>query len=316
MMKPSPSVIEILESRIAPATFTVVNGNDSGVGSLRDAIVGANTAAGEDTISITNLFVALTSPLPAITDKVQILAPDSTIDGLNAGAGAQGLVFTGASAGSTVDALTFTRFKGDSLVLSNGGSNHILEIKIDGMTQKSTGHGILITSPNNLIEASNINNNGIDGIHIEGANASGNTIRESGIISGFDDGVVGRVGGDGIAIVNASNTIIDSNLIGETAQNGMHVSGVAATGNQLRSNKLGGHGASGVLIENSSGNTIGGVDPGFGNQFFTYALNAVRVTGGNAVTNAIVGNVYFESDKVLIDLGGDGLTPNDPSPDA
>src|SRR3954467_8100502 len=87
MMKPSPSVIEILESRIAPATFTVVNGNDSGVGSLRDAIVGANTAAGEGTISMTNLFVALTSPLPAITDKVQILAPDSTIDGLNAGAG-------------------------------------------------------------------------------------------------------------------------------------------------------------------------------------------------------------------------------------
>src|SRR4051794_3441123 len=103
MMISSLSVIEVLESRIAPATFTVVNGNDSGSGSLREAILSANAAAGEDTISISNLLVALTSPLPAITDKVQILAPDSSIDGLSAGAAAQGLVFTGASAGSTVD---------------------------------------------------------------------------------------------------------------------------------------------------------------------------------------------------------------------
>jgi len=39
-----------LESRIVPATFTVINTGDAGVGSLRQAIIDANAAAGADTI--------------------------------------------------------------------------------------------------------------------------------------------------------------------------------------------------------------------------------------------------------------------------
>jgi hypothetical protein len=43
-------MIEPLESRIAPATFTVINTNDAGPGSLRDALDRADTQAGADTI--------------------------------------------------------------------------------------------------------------------------------------------------------------------------------------------------------------------------------------------------------------------------
>jgi hypothetical protein len=44
------STIEVLESRIAPATFTVINLNDSGTGSLRAALALADAHPGPDTI--------------------------------------------------------------------------------------------------------------------------------------------------------------------------------------------------------------------------------------------------------------------------
>ena len=40
-----------LEERVVPATFTVVNNSDSGAGSLRQAIIDANTTAGNDIIN-------------------------------------------------------------------------------------------------------------------------------------------------------------------------------------------------------------------------------------------------------------------------
>jgi hypothetical protein len=58
--------LELLEERTLPTTFTVSNLNDSGAGSLRQAIIDANTAAGADTIVFNT--VALTGPGP-ITAK-------------------------------------------------------------------------------------------------------------------------------------------------------------------------------------------------------------------------------------------------------
>ena len=66
--------VEVLEDRLAPATFTVTTIADSGAGSLRQAITSANAAAGADTITI-NLgaglhTINLLSGLPAITGPV------------------------------------------------------------------------------------------------------------------------------------------------------------------------------------------------------------------------------------------------------
>ena len=43
-------LMESLEDRLAPATFTVINENNSGPGSLRAAINAANAAPGADRI--------------------------------------------------------------------------------------------------------------------------------------------------------------------------------------------------------------------------------------------------------------------------
>lgn len=62
------------------ATFPVTNLNDSGPGSLRQAILDANAAPGEDLIYVTaNGQVNLQSPLPTITDAATIFVEDANL---------------------------------------------------------------------------------------------------------------------------------------------------------------------------------------------------------------------------------------------
>lgn len=74
----------------AAATFTVLNVNDSGAGSLRQAILDANSAAGPDTIifQATALgTISLATPLPVVNDGLEILGPGAaalTVSGSNA----------------------------------------------------------------------------------------------------------------------------------------------------------------------------------------------------------------------------------------
>jgi hypothetical protein len=58
--------------------FSVTNLNDSGPGSLRQAILDANATAGADVIHITaNGQLNLLSPLPSITEAATIFVPDA-----------------------------------------------------------------------------------------------------------------------------------------------------------------------------------------------------------------------------------------------
>ncbi len=68
------------------ATFTVQNTNDSGNGSLRQAVLDANNAPGDDTIEFTiadNATIELTSGELLITDDVTIDGSGQTIDAQN-----------------------------------------------------------------------------------------------------------------------------------------------------------------------------------------------------------------------------------------
>ena len=75
-----------LEERVVPATFTVVNNSDSGVGSLRQAIIDANATSANDTINFSvvnsSYNIILGSALPNIATTST--AGTLTINGLSA----------------------------------------------------------------------------------------------------------------------------------------------------------------------------------------------------------------------------------------
>ncbi|QDT45553.1 putative outer membrane protein pmp20 precursor [Gimesia alba] len=76
----SRNAIEVLEDRTLLTAFTVVNTNDSGEGSLREAIEAANANAGADTISFD---ASLTGQTIVLTEEL-LISDDLTITGLGA----------------------------------------------------------------------------------------------------------------------------------------------------------------------------------------------------------------------------------------
>lgn len=82
------AVVPIHPAPASAATFTVTNLNDAGTGSLRQAIIDANTAVGADTITFASGVtgtITLASHLPQIADNLTVTGPGQsvlTIDGV------------------------------------------------------------------------------------------------------------------------------------------------------------------------------------------------------------------------------------------
>src|SRR5262245_48437464 len=70
-----------LERRAFPATITVMNTNDTGPDSLRDAIDQANGMAGPDTIDFAPGVagtISLSSPMPTLTFDIDLTGPGAS----------------------------------------------------------------------------------------------------------------------------------------------------------------------------------------------------------------------------------------------
>lgn len=131
---------------MAGTNFVVTNTNDSGAGSLRQAILDSNANPGGNTISF-NVpgpgvkTISPTSPLPTITGSVTIdgyTQPGSSqntlpggntavlqieLNGVNAGIGTNGLNISAGN--STVRGLVINRFAGSGISLTTNGNNII-----------------------------------------------------------------------------------------------------------------------------------------------------------------------------------------------
>jgi hypothetical protein len=182
--------VETLEDRLAPATFTVLNTNDSGADSLRQAILAANAAPGADSIQF-NIggggvqTIAPLSALPAITGAVTIdgasqpgYAGSPLIELNGAGAGsANGLLITAGN--STVRGLVINRFSGSGIALQTNGGNAIegnyIGTDVTGSLKLSNAlHGISVTNGASL---NRIGTNGDDVADAAERNViSGNTV--------------------------------------------------------------------------------------------------------------------------------------------
>ena len=270
------------------ATFTVTNTNDSGPGSLRQAITDSNNAPGADTINFNIAGTGLktispASALPAITSPVTIngysqpgASPNThgpglgdnavlrvQLNGTGAGPNAAGLEFTAGN--STVRGLVINRFSDDGIWLK-GPNGYTIEGNFIGTN--AAGDTALGNGFSGLIL--NTENNGI-----------GNTI---GGTSPAARNVISGNAWDGVWIhTQTPSNLVQNNFIGTDA------TGTKDLGN----------GGSGVLIRYGTNNVVGGATPAARNVISGNSGDGISfkngLVGGTLLNNALRGN-YIGTD--------------------
>ena len=266
------------------APFTVTNTNDSGAGSLRDALDDANLSGGADDISF-NIpgsgphTIALATPLPSITEALTIdgstgadaaaLAPTKAV--FLDGGGTTTNALTASASGVVIRGLAIGNFQSVAIALDSGGA--IVEGNFLG------------TDATGLIDQGN----GAEGIFVTGSGTNnvigGTTAAQQNVIAGNDS--------DGILIFGDQNDVV-GNFIG-----------VDRNGAPL------GNGDDGIeLASTAANNTIGGTGAGEGNTIASNTGGGVVLTG-TSDDNSIRRNRIPGNGALGIDLGEDGVTPND-----
>ena len=275
------------------ATFTVTNTNDSGAGSLRQAILDANALAGFDFINFniagTGVHtINLSSALPTITGQVFING--SSDDSFAANGSRPAIIIDG------------NNLSGDGLVLSPTASvSYITGLVI----RDFNGSGIVI--------AAGSDNNQIFGNYIGALNASGT------YVAGEENT------GGGVVAFGVNNTIGGTSAASRNVISGNSYAGVALQGPQSINNVVIGNyigvAADGVTAiggsfngvaswDGASGNRIGGTGAGEGN-IIANASGGV-VLGDTVVSTAILGNTIYGNSTLGIDLGWyNGVNAND-----
>jgi CSLREA domain-containing protein len=179
--------------------------------------------------------------------------------------------------------------------------------------------GVEIDGSNNMILNNLISANGDEGI--QGGNAANGNLIEGNFI-GTDASGTSALGNESDGIdIEGSNNMILNNLISANGDEGIDIDDVNATGNVIQGNRIGtditgalplGNASDGVEIK-GFGNLVGGMEEGEENLIAFNGGAGVTVAGGGntAVGNAILGNSIHSNNGLGIDLGRDGVTPND-----
>lgn len=285
-------VAEPLEERRLFATFVVNGFNDTGPGSLREAINQSNALLGVDTITFAIApggvqTIEPQSELPTIIDPVIIDGfsqppvgggepgdtPMIAIDGSQAGG--DGLTITG---GNSIIRGLIIKDWDNGIVVNNVGGNTIvgcwIGVDVDGVTPDgNNGDGIILNAGDNIIGSAT---------DLGGGTATDPAVRNRNVISAN--------GGDGID-VNSAGNIIQNNFIG------VDITGQVDLGNS----------SDGIEISNvnPAGNLVGGTAADESNVIAFNGGNGITVLSGSG--NSFVRNSISENTGLGIDLGDDGI---------
>ncbi|MBL8793769.1 MAG: tandem-95 repeat protein [Planctomycetia bacterium] len=336
--------MEALEDRTLPATFTVTTVADAGAGSLRQAILDANAAAGADIIDFRigtvgdTQSIQPTSQLPLITEAVQI---DGWSQGGTGYAGSPLIVLDGTSL-SRASGLTFyaanVEVRGLRFQDFGGGNGVGITVLPPGQAWiygnhfVGNDHGISITGSSNynLIgtnadgqqddsERNVISGNAVLGIGVGGAY---NTIAGN-YFGTNSNGTAAHGNWTNIQISGAYNrvggtTLAARNVIAGAGNYGIMIGGASATGNAVGGNYIGLSAdgsailpnSTGILIQDASNNRIGGTGPGAGNIIAGSINRGVWLWSGGT-GNLVLGNSIYGNGRLGIDLAASGVTAND-----
>jgi uncharacterized repeat protein (TIGR01451 family) len=319
-----PLHAEVLEGRQLLTTFTVLTTADSGPGSLRQAILDANSAVfpGLDLINF-NIgtggaqTIAPLSPLPTIAEAVVINGtsqpgftgtPLIELNGSLAGASASGLqlavntVAGTSSSGSTVRGLVINRFSGAGISVQTSDNaivGNYLGTNAVGMAALPNGRaGVDIRAgDNNTIggltaaDRNVISGNSVDGIFLFNSGPRGNIV-----VGNYIGTAANGTTPLGNSVAGIEAQFSNNNLIGGTTAAARNViSGnmgdgirltVGASANRVQGNYIGtdvtgtvtrANRDSGIFIENSSLNTIGGAAAAQRNLISGNGANGIRI---------------------------------------
>jgi hypothetical protein len=265
--------VELLEDRLLLNTYTVTSTSDSGTGTLRQAILDANSNAGSTIdFNIAGSGVQTIMPasaLPTITAAVVIdgtsqpgytSTPLIEINVANISLFADGLDISAGS--TTVKGLAINGFTGSGISLSTNGNDTIsgdfLGTDPTGTSTKANAvAGLLISCANNTIGGTTaaarnlISGNTIFGIQIFGSSATSNVVEGNYIgtdITGsvaLANGTLSN-GGDGILVNSkaSKNTIggttaADRNLVSGNIYTGIQIADKGTTTNLVEGNYVG-----------------------------------------------------------------------------
>ena len=333
---------------VAAANFTVTNTDDSGPGSLRQAILDANATMGLDTIAfnIPGAGVHTISPLTALdylTDPVVIdgyTQPGSGVNtdpvGTNAillieldgsVAGGIGLNLTGGA--STIQGLVINRWADAIQTVSAGGNlirGNFLGTDPAGAAARPNNVAISIGASGDLIGGTDPadrnlvsgNTAGVFGGAIQIGGASGVTIQ--GNLVGTDaSGMLAVPNGEAIysnmpALIGGTAAGSANVISGNSLSGIFYQADVVIQGNLIGVAADGvsplGNGQNGILNHGAIGGTVGGLGPGEANVIAHNATHGVQTDG---TQTRIRGNSIHDNGYLGIDLytGSNTPKPND-----
>jgi hypothetical protein len=314
----------------------VTNTNDSGAGSLRQAILDVNaqagpqpvgihfniTGAGVQTISPTTPLPSLAQPtiLDGATQPGYTGTPLIELNGSNAGAAATGIYITAGR--STVRGLDIHSFTGDGILIdTNGGDliqgNYVGTDVTGTIAAANGGNGIqIIAVPNNTVggAASAMRNiisaNQGEGVRIDGTLATGNVVQGNYI--GTDVTGSNGVGNtaSGVFIRRApGNSVIGNVISGNTGFAGLTICG--------NTNFCGGGDVAGIdETSNATSNTVQGNLIGtnssgtaaLGNNQAGLSIDGAPNTVVGGTTTGTPNTISFNgtNDVQIFDSGSDG----------
>ena len=288
--------------------FTVTNTNDSGAGSLRQAITDSNASPDISTIRFNiqsgNLTIIPASLLPSITGPVTIdgttqpgFAGTPLIELNGAGLQTNGLV---CQAAVTIKGLVINRFGGHGIFLGSGSSGSVIVGNYIGTN---------VTGTAALGNSSGINVSGlsISDITIGGTTAGTRNIISGNRVHGIDIGIAYNVVVQGnfigtditgtLDLGNSSNGIFASNIFGNDSH--MTIGGPGAAARNL----ISGNGGFGIYVrDHSHGSLIQG------NYIGTDITGSVAIGNSSdglkieSMNNQLLGNVISGNFGRGIDL--------------
>lgn len=279
---------EPLEVRNMLATFSVANLNDSGAGSLRQALLDANAVPGADVVNFSVAgSIQLNSALPVITDQVNIdgttapgyaSAPVVALDFNNAA----GLRFSGSASDSALRSLALVDASGAGVKLDGVEGMEIvgnyIGVGLSGAAEGNRGAGLDIVSStlitiggDTAAERNVISANRKEGIRLKDSpvnlitgNYIGTDVTGTLDFGNGEDGILLR----SESIVNViggttGNVISGNDRDGVRIESGSSMNKLA--GNRIGTNAAGtaalGNGGDGIKVKDSINNVIGNLDP-------------------------------------------------------